>query len=53
MVLSTVVPISFVGVESYEKTGFRPIAGHPSLSLQETETGGRGDVLPLHLIAQC
>ena len=53
MVLSTVVPTSFVGVDSFDKTRFRIIAVHPPLSLPEIETGGRGDILPFHLIAQC
>jgi len=52
MVLSTVVPSSFVGVDSFDKTRFRFIAGHPSLLLWETELGGRDDVLPFDLIVQ-
>ena len=52
VVLSTVVPTSVVGVDSFDKMIFRFIAGHPSLSLWETKTGGRGELLPFHLIAQ-
>jgi hypothetical protein len=52
MVLSTVVPTSFTGVDSFDKTRCRIIAGCPSLSLWETITGGRGYVLPFDLIAQ-
>jgi hypothetical protein len=37
VVLSTVVQTSFMGVDSFDKTRFRFIAGSPSLSLQETE----------------
>jgi hypothetical protein len=39
-----------VGVDSFDKTRFRFIAGNLSILLQEIETGGRGDVLPFHLI---
>ena len=53
VVLSTVVPISFVGVDSFDKTRFRFIAGHLPIFLWETESVGRGDVSPFHLIAQC
>ena len=49
MVLSTVVPISLVAIDSFDKTRFRFIAGGCSLSLQETELGG-GNGLPFHLI---
>ena len=42
MVLLTVVPTSFMGVESFDKMRFRFIAGNLSISLQETETGGKG-----------
>jgi hypothetical protein len=45
-----VVPTSFVGVDSLDKTRFRFFAGRPSLLLQETESE-RGDVSPFHLIA--
>jgi hypothetical protein len=48
--LSTVVPTSFVGFDSFDKTRFRFIAGNLSILLWETETGRRGDVLPFHLI---
>jgi hypothetical protein len=50
--LLTVVPMFFTGVDSFDKTRFRFIAGHLPKSLPETETVGRGDVLPFHLIAQ-
>ena len=50
MVLSTVVPASFVGVDVFDKTRFRFIAGILSILLWETETGEKGDVLPFHLI---
>jgi hypothetical protein len=50
MVLSTVVPTSFVGVDSFDKTRFKFIAGHLSILLWEIESGVRGDVLPFHLI---
>ena len=53
VVLSTVVPTSFAGVDSFDKTRFKFIAGHSSLSLWQTDLGGRGDILPLDLIAQC
>jgi hypothetical protein len=45
VVLLTVVPTSFMGVDSFDNTRFRLIAGHPSFSLQETELGGRDIVL--------
>ncbi len=51
VVLSTVVPTSFMGVDSFDKTRFVLIAGGPSLSLQETESG-RVDISSFHLIAQ-
>ena len=44
--MSTVVPSSFVGVDSYDKMRFGFTAGSPSLLLWETELGGGGDVLP-------
>jgi hypothetical protein len=47
-----VVPTSIVGVDSFDKMRFRFIAGHPSLSLWETELGGRDEVSPFDLIAQ-
>jgi hypothetical protein len=48
-----VVPRSFTGVDSFDKARFRFIAGHPSLSLQETElSGGRDYLLPCDLIAE-
>jgi hypothetical protein len=50
MVLSTVVPTSFVGVDSFDKTRFRFIAGNLSILLREIETERRGDVSPFHLI---
>ena len=53
MVLSTVVPTSFAGVDSFDKMRFRFIAGHPSLLWHKTELGGRDDVSPFDLIAQC
>ena len=52
MVLSTVVPTSFVAVDSLDKTRFRFIPRHLQISLRGTETGGKGDVLPFDLIAQ-
>ena len=52
MVLSTVVPTSFAGVDSFDKMRFRFIVGHPSLSLQQTELGGGDDVSTFDLIAQ-
>jgi hypothetical protein len=52
VVLSTVVPTSFAGVDSFDKTRFRLIARHLPISLRETETGGKGDISPFHLIAQ-
>jgi len=52
MVLSTGVPTSFMGGDSFDETAFRFIAGRPSLLLWKTESGGNGDVLPFHLIAQ-
>jgi hypothetical protein len=47
-----VVSTSFESVDTFDKTRFRLIAGCPSLLLQETESEGRGDALPFHLIAQ-
>jgi hypothetical protein len=47
-----VVPTSFAGVDSFDKTRFGFIAGHPLLLLWETELGGRDYVLTLDLIAQ-
>ena len=52
MVLSTVVPTSFTGVDSLDKTRFRFITGHLRLSLRGTDTGGKSDVLQFVLIAQ-
>ena len=52
MILSTVAPTSFAGVDSFDKTRLRFIAGRPSLSLRQTELGGRRDISPFHLIAQ-
>ena len=53
MVLSTVVPTSFVGVDSFDKMRFKLIAGNLSILLWEIEIGGRrGDILPFYLIAQ-
>ena len=46
MVLSTVVPTSFVAVDSLDKTRFRFITGDLRLSLRGTDTGGKSDVLP-------
>jgi hypothetical protein len=40
-----VVPTSFVGVNSFDKTRFRFISGHLPISLQEKETGGMSDDL--------
>jgi hypothetical protein len=51
MVLSTVVPTSFVAVDSLVKTRFRFIVGHLRLSLRGTYTVGKGVVLPFDLIA--
>jgi hypothetical protein len=39
-------------VTFFDKTRFRLFPGHLPISLWEIETGGRGDVLPFHLIAQ-
>ena len=47
-----IIPTSFAGVDSFHKTRFRFIAGHLPILLQETETGGGGDILPFHLIVQ-
>ena len=52
VVLSTVVTTFFAGVDSFDKMRFRFIVRNISISLPEKETGGRGDVLPFHLIAQ-
>ncbi len=53
VVLSTVVPTSFVAVDSLDKMRFRSIARHLRILLQGTDTGGgKGDVLPFALIAQ-
>ncbi len=52
MVLSTVVTTSFTGLDSFDRMRFCFFAGHPSLSLREKETGGKGDISPFHLIAQ-
>jgi hypothetical protein len=41
-----------MAVDSFDKTRFRFIAQHPSLSFGETELGGSDDVLPFDLIAQ-
>ena len=49
MVLSTMVPTSFMGVDSFDKMRFRFIAGDPSLLLWETESGGEG-VISCHFI---
>ena len=52
-VFSTVIPTSFPGVDSIDKAIFRFIAGHPSMSLQETELGGwSDDVSPFDLVSQ-
>ena len=40
MVLLTVVPTSFMGVDSFDKTRFRFIVGYLRLSLWGTDTGG-------------
>ena len=47
MVLSTVVPTFFTGVDSFDKTRFSVIAGHPSLLLREITSVGRKPVEPL------
>jgi hypothetical protein len=51
VVLSAVVPTSFVGVDSFDNMRFRFIPGHIPILLWETESGGRGDVSPFDLIA--
>ena len=48
MVLSTVVPTSLAGVDSFVKIRFRFIAGHPLLLLHETALGG--GMMSHHLI---
>ena len=48
--MSTVVPTSFTGVDSFDKTRFMYIAGNLSILLRETESVGRRDVLQFHLI---
>ena len=50
--MSTVVQASFVAVDSLDKKRFRFVVRHLRLSLQETDTGGKSDVLPFDLIAQ-
>jgi hypothetical protein len=45
-----VIPTSFVGVDFFDKTRFRFIAGILSILLWDTETGGKGYALPFHLI---
>ena len=52
MVLSTVVLTSFMGLDSFDKTRFRFIAGHHNCCGKKDSGGGRGDVFPFHLIAQ-
>ena len=52
VVLSTVVPTSFMAVDSLDKTRFRFIMGHLGISLRGTDKGGKSDVLPFDLIAQ-
>jgi hypothetical protein len=42
MVLSTVVPTSFTGIDSLDKTTFRFKARHLPISLPERESGGEG-----------
>jgi hypothetical protein len=51
VVLLTVVPTSFAGVDSFDKTIFRFNTGHLPILLRE-DHGERGDVWPFHLIAQ-
>ena len=53
VVLLTVVPTSFMAVDSLDKMRFTFIARYLRISLQGTDTGDRkGDVLPFDLIAQ-
>jgi hypothetical protein len=40
--LSTVVPISFTGVDSFDKTRFRFIDEHLPILMWERESGGEG-----------
>jgi hypothetical protein len=42
MVLSTVVPTFFTGVDSFGKMRFRFIAGHLPISLPERKSGREG-----------
>ena len=46
------VPTSFMAVDSLDKMTFRFIARHLHVLLLGTDTGGKGDVLPVDLIAQ-
>jgi hypothetical protein len=51
--LSTVVPTSFVAVDSLDKTRFRFIAGHRvDYRFGEQTQEGKSDVLPFDLFAQ-
>jgi hypothetical protein len=45
-----VVSTSSVAVDFFDKARFRFIAGILSILLWETDTGGKGDVLPFYLI---
>ena len=51
MVLSAVVPTSFVGVDFFDIMRFRFIPGHIPILLWETESGGRGDGLSFDLMS--
>jgi hypothetical protein len=47
VVLLTVVPTSFAGVDSFHKTRFRFITRHLPISFPERETGGEGCCLTI------
>jgi hypothetical protein len=46
VVLSTVVPTSFMGVDSFYKMRYKFIAGNLTILLWETLSAGRGNILP-------
>jgi hypothetical protein len=50
MVLSTVVPKFFSGIDSFDKTRFRFIAIHLPILLPERESGGTSGVTSRHFI---
>jgi hypothetical protein len=53
VVLLTVVPTSFVGVDSFVKMRFRFIAVICSIFLWEAETGGKGGAVSFDHISYC